>query len=156
MFLLTQVRSSLLKVCSIKPEVNKSDLKNLLWAGSRFDKITVMLYHLRRAKRDPEKMKQLVAKTSSTSFAEVKALLDGLQLEADEKPKGEALPVTAKEEDLQSPPAKPNTGKSASVEKSTPPKVSSKQKQKTGSGHKAPKEAVKKDSTGKANVHHTK
>lgn len=81
--LLTQVRTAVLKVCSIKPEVNQTQLKNLLWAGSRYDRLCCMLYHLRRAKRDPEKRRQLVAKTSSEALAKVLELVN--QLEDDPK-----------------------------------------------------------------------
>lgn len=31
-FLLVQVRSALLKICAMEPEVNQSNLKNILWA----------------------------------------------------------------------------------------------------------------------------
>ena len=61
--LLTQVRASILKAVSLEPELNKTSLslKNLLWAGSRFDRISTMLYHLRRAKNNTKKRQQLVA-----------------------------------------------------------------------------------------------
>ena len=85
--LLTQVRSSVLKVCSLKPEVNQSQLKNLLWAGSRYDKVCCMLYHLRRAKRDPEKKRQLVAKTVPEDLAKVMELVNKLE---DEPKAGDA------------------------------------------------------------------
>ena len=117
-FLLTQVRSGILKVCGIKPDINKSELKNLLWAGSRFDKMTCMLYHLRRAKRDSDKLKQLVGKTSPASYVKVKELLDMLQV--DEK---EPKPVKAgSSESLPSPPAKPLVEKADTPEKIAPPK----------------------------------
>ena len=85
--LLTQVRSSVLKVCSLKPDVNQSQLKNLLWAGSRYDKLCCMLYHVRRAKRDPEKMRQLVAKTVAEDLAKVMELVNKLE---DEPKAGDA------------------------------------------------------------------
>ena len=69
--LLTQVRASILKAVSLEPELNKTSLKNLLWAGSRFDRISTMLYH----KNNTEKCQQLVAKSSSGSLAKVKSLI---------------------------------------------------------------------------------
>lgn len=89
LLLLTQVRTSVLKICSIKPEINQTKLKNLLWAGSRYDKLCCMLYHLRRAKRDPEKKRQLVAKTLPEDLTKVLELVNKLE---DEPKAGDAKP----------------------------------------------------------------
>lgn len=98
--LLTQVRSSVLKVCSLKPEINQSQLKNLLWAGSRYDKLCIMLYHLRRAKRDPEKNRQLVAKTLPDDLVKVMELVNKLE----DEPKGGDDKVPMEEPSEETPP----------------------------------------------------
>ena len=106
--LLTQVRASILKAVSLEPELNKTSLKNLLWAGSRFDRISTMLYHLRRAKNNTEKCQQLVAKSSSGSLAKVKSLIAMLTSEAGPAEgevglaEDEPCPAQGLQEDLQS------------------------------------------------------
>eukprot|EP00438_Fugacium_kawagutii_P017597 Skav213573 [mRNA] locus=scaffold1790:111160:111927:+ [translate_table: standard] len=114
--LLTQVRSSVLKVCSLKPEVNQSQLKNLLWAGSRYDKLCIMLYHLRRAKRDPEKNRQLVAKTLPDDLVKAMELVNKLE----DEPK---VPV---EEPSEETPPKRITGKTSPQKIGNSPASSSK------------------------------
>ncbi|CAJ1423303.1 unnamed protein product [Effrenium voratum] len=106
--LLTQVRASILKAVSLEPELNKTSLKNLLWAGSRVDRISTMLYHLRRAKNNTEKCQQLVAKSSSGSLAKVKSLIAMLTSEAGPAEgevglaEDEPCPAQGLQEDLQS------------------------------------------------------
>lgn len=79
--LLTQVRQSVLRVVAADPTLNKTNLKNLVYASSRFDRLSAMLYHLRRAKRDEPKMRQLVAKATGDSLKAVTELIDMIQLD---------------------------------------------------------------------------
>ena len=81
--LLTQVRQSVLRVLAAEPTLNKTNLKNLVYASSRFDRLSAMFYHLRRAKRDEPKMRQLVAKATGDSLKAVTELIDMIQLDDD-------------------------------------------------------------------------
>ena len=79
--LLTQVRSAMLKVLTDNPKLNSSDMKNLLWAGGRYERVSTMLHHLRRAKNNEDKLRQLIGKASAPSAAKVKELLSLLTSE---------------------------------------------------------------------------
>ena len=69
--LLTQVRQSVLRVLAAEPTLNKTNnLKNLVYASSRFERLSAMFYHLRRAKTDEPKMRHLVAKATGESIRE--------------------------------------------------------------------------------------
>ena len=103
--LLTQVRQSVLRVLALDPAINKTSLKNLVFASARFDRISAMLYHLRPAKREPAKWRQLVAKATADGLKSVNELIDMIQQEdkhsncrakRSEKPAAEAL-VPARE-----------------------------------------------------------
>ena len=73
--LLTQVRSAMLKVLTDNPKLNSSDMKNLLWAGGRYERVSTMLHHLRRAKNNEDKLRQLIGKANAPSAAKLKELL---------------------------------------------------------------------------------
>lgn len=79
--LLTQVRSAMLKVLTDNPKLNSSDMKNLLWAGGRYERVSTMLHHLTRAKNNEDKLRQLIGKASAPSAAKVKELLSLLSSE---------------------------------------------------------------------------
>ena len=81
--LLTQVRQSVLRVLAAEPALNKTNLKNLVYASSRFDRLSAMFYRLRRAKRDEPKMRQLVAKATGDGLKAVTELMDMIQLDDD-------------------------------------------------------------------------
>ena len=85
--LLTQVRNAILKVVAVDPKVNKTEMKNLLWAGGRYDRISTMLFHLRRCKSSIDKMRQLVAKSSPEAVVKVNELLALLSNEEGADPK---------------------------------------------------------------------
>ena len=73
--LLTQVRAAILKVVAVNPKINSTEMKNLLWAGGRYERLSTMLHHLRRCKNSSDKMRQLVAKSSPESVCKVQELL---------------------------------------------------------------------------------
>lgn len=79
--LLTQVRAAMLKVLTDNPKLNSSEMKNLLWAGGRYERVSTMLHHLRRAKNNEDKLRQLIGKASAPSAAKVKELLSLLTSE---------------------------------------------------------------------------
>lgn len=71
-----QINPAVLRACFLRhPKLNSSTLRSDLWAGGRAERVTTMLYHLRRLKSDSERLRQALAKCSPVEARSVQMLL---------------------------------------------------------------------------------
>ena len=84
-FLLTQLRTALLRALAREPELNQTGLKNMVWALSRLERVSCMFYHLRRAQRLDVKLRQLAAKADGSQLAKLHNLMAAIVGEAEEE-----------------------------------------------------------------------
>lgn len=74
----TQLKAGIMAAVVEKPELNNTKQKNDIWCGLRLDRITTVLYHLRRL-TDNVKFQQMVLGSQGASVVLIKQLLDKLQ-----------------------------------------------------------------------------
>ena len=104
------MRSALLSLLSQKPELNKTENSGQVWVGLRVERLTCLLTHLRKIKREgPAALEKAAAKLSRDEFQQLQAGLQLLTL----KDEGLDKPSSA-QQDL----GKSEPGKSNDLEKS--------------------------------------
>ena len=57
------------------PQLNKSEYSLNIWCGLRQERVTTVLNHVRRLKREPEKFRQVCLKLTGTQIADLENLL---------------------------------------------------------------------------------
>ena len=68
-------REAMCSLLQSYPKYNQTKFSNAVYAGLRFDRVSVMLNHLRRLKNDAEKRRQCCATTSGAAWAQILDLL---------------------------------------------------------------------------------
>lgn len=84
------LKKGLLHVLTNTPELNQSKYNGTVWVNLRAERITTILYHLRKFARDPDNLKIASGKLTYPELIKVKELLNMLELSVTE-PTGESL-----------------------------------------------------------------
>ena len=79
------MRSALLELVTIRPEVNTSKFNNMSWASMRTERFVCIFYHLRRLKREEARLVQVAAKLTGQQLTKLKALLRQMELKGPEE-----------------------------------------------------------------------
>ena len=77
------LKAGLLKLLTEDPSLNKTKFNGQVWINLRQERLTSLLYHLRKFARDKECMKQACIKLSGADCIKLKELLGMLELRAE-------------------------------------------------------------------------
>lgn len=72
------LKLALLRLAAARPGLNKSPYSNFVWAGLRVERLTTVLYHLRRIHREPLRLQQCAAKLTGVETSQLHQLLNHL------------------------------------------------------------------------------
>ena len=69
-----------------EPHINKSVYNNNLWASLRQERITCVLNHARKLKREPDRMRQVSGHLARQELIDLKSMIEKIQLSAGDVP----------------------------------------------------------------------
>ena len=74
------IRKCLLSLVFDQPKLNTTIYNNGVWAGLRTERMITLMNHVRRLRREPDRLRQVMAKLNGQETQKLKALLDKIEV----------------------------------------------------------------------------